>query len=248
MLNQTIAFALSQRMLMLLAALTLCVAGFFAFEKLPIDAFPDVSMTQVQIIMKAPGMTPEEVESQVVLPIEQDLLGIPHQVMLRSQSKYAIAVITLDFAEGTDPYWARQQVGERLSGVLGNLPTTVSGGLAPMTTPLGEMFMFSVEGNLSLMEKRQLLERVIRPQLRTIVGVADVNSLGGHVRTFEVQPNLAAMAARGISLAMLEQAIQANHQSDGAGRISEQGESMLVRSDSRVRSLGSVDVSAVAAT
>lgn len=237
MLNQTIAFALSQRMLMLLAALTLCVAGFFAFEKLPIDAFPDVSMTQVQIIMKAPGMTPEEVESQVVLPIEQDLLGIPHQVMLRSQSKYAIAVITLDFAEGTDPYWARQQVGERLSGVLGNLPTTVSGGLAPMTTPLGEMFMFSVEGNLSLMEKRQLLERVIRPQLRTIVGVADVNSLGGHVRTFEVQPNLAAMAARGISLAMLEQAIQANHQSDGAGRISEQGESMLVRSDSRVRSL-----------
>ena len=111
MLNQTIAFALSQRMLMLLAALTLCVAGFFAFEKLPIDAFPDVSMTQVQIIMKALGMTPEEVESQVVLPIEQDLLGIPHHVMLRSQSKYAIALITLDFAEGTDPYWARQQVG-----------------------------------------------------------------------------------------------------------------------------------------
>jgi cobalt-zinc-cadmium resistance protein CzcA len=237
MLSQTIAFALSQRLLMLLAALALCVAGFFAFEKLPIDAFPDVSMTQVQIIMKAAGMTPEEVESQVVLPIEQDLLGIPHQVMLRSQSKYAIAVITLDFAEGTDPYWARQQVAERLSGVLGNLPSTVSGGLAPMTTPLGEMFMFSIEGNLSLMEKRQLLERVIRPQLRTITGVADVNSLGGHVRTFEVQPNLSAMAARGISLAMLEQAIQANHQSDGAGRLSDQGESMLVRSDSRVRSL-----------
>ena len=107
MLNRLIAFALAQRVLIILLSVALLISGYFAFSKLPIDAFPDVSSTQVQIIMKAAGMTPEEVESRIVAPIEQELLGIPHQSMLRSQSKYAIAVITLDFAEGTDPYWAR---------------------------------------------------------------------------------------------------------------------------------------------
>ena len=118
MLKRIIAFSLSQRILILLLGVAISVAGYLAFTKLPIDAFPDVSSTQVQIVMKSPGMTPEEVESRIVMPIEQDMLGIPHQTVLRSQSKYAIAIITLDFAEGTDPYWARQQVNERLSGVI----------------------------------------------------------------------------------------------------------------------------------
>lgn len=237
MLNRVVAFALSQRVLIILLSVALLIAGYFSFSKLPIDAFPDVSSTQVQIIIKAAGMTPEEVESRIVAPIEQELLGIPHQSMLRSQSKYAIAIITLDFADGTDPYWARQQVNERLAGVMDVLPSNVSGGIAPMTTPLGEMFMFTVEGNLSPMEKRQLLERVIRPRLRGIEGVADVNSLGGFVRTFEVTPNLTALAARGVSLAQLQTAIEANHRSDGAGRLVQHEESILVRSDSRIRSI-----------
>ena len=237
MLNRLIAFALAQRVLIILLSVALLISGYFAFSKLPIDAFPDVSSTQVQIIMKAAGMTPEEVESRIVAPIEQELLGIPHQSMLRSQSKYAIAVITLDFAEGTDPYWARQQVNERLAGVMDVLPSNASGGIAPMTTPLGEMFMFTVEGDLSPMEKRQLLERVIRPRLRGIEGVADVNSLGGYVKTFEVTPNLTALAARGVSLAQLQMAIEANHRSDGAGRLVQHEESILVRSDSRIRSI-----------
>ena len=237
MLNRLIAFALAQRVLIILLSVALLISGYFAFSKLPIDAFPDVSSTQVQIIMKAAGMTPEEVESRIVAPIEQELLGIPHQSMLRSQSKYAIAVITLDFAEGTDPYWARQQVNERLAGVMDVLPSNASGGIAPMTTPLGEMFMFTVEGDLSPMDKRQLLERVIRPRLRGIEGVADVNSLGGYVKTFEVTPNLTALAARGVSLAQLQMAIEANHRSDGAGRLVQHEESILVRSDSRIRSI-----------
>jgi len=150
MLARLIALALSQRLFTLVLTLGLIGAGLLALRDLPIDAFPDVSSTQVKIILKAPGMTPAEVESRIVAPLEQELLGIPKQVMLRSSSKYAIADVTLDFADGTDIYWARQQVNERLSGVMGELPPGISGGMAPITTPLGEMFMFTLEGEASL--------------------------------------------------------------------------------------------------
>lgn len=239
-----IAFALSQRLLVLVVSLGLVAWGVLAMRDLPIDAFPDVSTTQVKIVLKAPGMTPAEVEARIVAPIEQELLGIPHQVMLRSQSKYAIADITLDFAEGTDIYWARQQVSERLSGVMGDLPEGLSGGLAPITTPLGEVFMFTVEGEASLADKRKALDLVIRPRLRSIPGVADVNSLGGLVETFEVVPDLAALAARKVSLQQLQEALQNNNRNDGAGRLSSGEESLLVRSDGSIRSLD--DVRAIA--
>ena len=159
MLSRLIAFSLAQRLLVWVATLGLVVAGTMALLNLPIDAFPDVSTTQVKIILKAPGMTPTEVESRIVAPIEQELLGIPRQVMLRSQSKYAIADITLDFADGTDIYWARQQVAERLAGVMPELPPGLGGGLAPITTPLGEMFMFTLEGPAPLATRRMLLVR-----------------------------------------------------------------------------------------
>ncbi len=240
MLARLIALSLAQRLLVLVLTLMLVAAGVRAFRSLPIDAFPDVSSTQVKLIMKAPGMTPGEVESRIVAPIEQELLGIPKQVMLRSQSKYAIADITLDFEEGTDVFWARQQVSERLSGVLKDLPPAVSGGLAPITTPLGEIFMFTIEGPLSQMEKRTLLDWVIRPQLRSIPGVADVNALGGLARSFEVVPDLAAMAARRISLTQLQQALEANNRSDGAGRLTDGEEALLIRSDASVRSYDDV--------
>jgi cobalt-zinc-cadmium resistance protein CzcA len=245
MLSRLIAFSLSQRLLMGILALALLAAGAMALRDLPIDAFPDVSTTQVKIILKAPGMTPAEVEARIVAPIEQELLGIPHQVMLRSQSKYAIADITLDFADGTDIYWARQQVSERLSGVMGDLPAGLAGGLAPITTPLGEMFMFTVDGNASLAERRKLLDTVIRPRLRGIPGVADVNTLGGVVQTFEVVPDVAALAARRVSLQQLQDALSANNRNDGAGRLSSGEESLLVRSDGSIRSLDDVRAIAV---
>ena len=244
MLARLIAFSLSHRLFIALLSLALLAAGALALRDLPIDAFPDVSTTQVKIILKAPGMTPAEVEARIVAPIEQELLGIPHQVMLRSQSKYAIADITLDFADGTDIYWARQQVSERLSGVMGNLPAGLSGGLAPITTPLGEMFMFTVDGDASLAEKRKLLDTVIRPRLRGIAGVADVNVLGGSVQTFEVVPDVAALAARRVSLQQLQEALAANNRNDGAGRLSSGEESLLVRSDGSIRTLE--DVRAIA--
>ena len=244
MLGRLIALSLAQRLLVLVLAILMVLAGARAVGELSIDAFPDVSSTQVKIIMKAPGMTPEEVETRIVAPIEQELLGIPHQAVLRSQSKYAIADITLNFDDGTDMYWARQQATERLAAVLQDLPASASGGLAPITTPLGDVFMFTIDGPLSLMEKRTLLEWTIRPQLRNIPGVADVNSLGGEVRSFEVIPDLAALAARKVSLDQLEQALQANNRSDGAGRLNSGEESFLIRSDSSVRNLA--DVAAIA--
>ena len=218
--------------------LLLTGAGILSFHDLPIDAFPDVSSTQVKRIMKAPGMTPEEVEARIVTPIELEMLGIPNQRIMRSISKYAIADITIDFNDGTDIYWARQQVAERLNNAQRDLPPSASGGLAPITTPLGEMFMFTVEGNnVSLEERRTILDWMIRPALRTLPGVADVNSLGGLVRSFEVVPDHNALASHGISFAMLQQAVEANNRNDGAGRINDGDEALLVRAEGSIHTL-----------
>ena len=244
MLSRLVEFALTQRLLIAVLTLFLIGTGIFAIKGLPIDAFPDVSTTQVKIIMKAPGMTPEEVESRITLPIETEMLGIPKQRILRSTSKYALADITIDFEDGTDIYWTRQQVSERLANIMAALPTGTSGGLAPITTPLGEMFMFTIEGgDLSLTERRSLLEWVIRPALRALPGVADVNSLGGFVRTFEVAPDSAAMNSHGITLDTLQKALQSNNRNDGAGRLREGEEVLMVRSEGSVKTLA--DLSAI---
>lgn len=241
MLSKLVEFSLTQRLLS--GALTLLVvgAGFSAFHNLPIDAFPDVSTTQVKMIMKAPGMTPEEVEARIVAPIELEMLGIPNQRVLRSISKYAIADITIDFTDSTDIYWARQQVAERLNNAIRDLPPDVSGGLAPITTPLGEMFMFTVEGEgISLEQRRTILDWTIRPALRTLPGVADVNSLGGMARSFEIVPDHNALASHGISFAALQEAIQSNNRNDGAGRISDGDEALLVRAEGSIKTLQDV--------
>ncbi|TXG93803.1 MAG: efflux RND transporter permease subunit, partial [Rhodocyclaceae bacterium] len=240
MLDALIRFSLTQRLLLLVLTVLLVAAGIVSFRELPIDAFPDVSTTQVKIILKAPGMTPEEVESRIAVPLEQELIGIPRQRLLRSTSKYALTDITVDFEDGTGIYWARQQIGERLATAMDNLPPGVSGGMAPITTPLGEMFMFTVEGDLTLAEKRVLLDWVIRPQLRTIPGVADVNSLGGEVRTFEVVPQPQLLAARGLSLKDLRAALEANNRNDGAGRLADGEESLLVRAEGAIETLDDV--------
>jgi len=240
-MNVLIQFALTQRLLMLLLAVLLAGLGWQAARTLPIDAFPDVPTPQVKIIVKAPGMTPEEVEARITLPLELELLGLPHQKMLRSIAKYALTDITIDFDEGTDVYWARQQVAERLNGVWGDLPEGVEGGIAPLTTPLGEMFMFTIEGEtLTLMEKRRLLDWVIRPALRTVPGVADVNVLGGYVRTFEVLPDAARLASLGVTLDRLAAALQANNRNDGAGRLEIGEEALVVRTRGRIQSLDDV--------
>ena len=236
MIERLIGFALSQRIFAVIIALALAAGGIVSYSKLTIDAFPDVSTTQVKIIVKAPGMTPKEVEQQITIPIELEMQGIPHQKIVRSISKYALADITIDFEEGTDLYWARDRVYQRFNNIKADLPPSVSGGIAPVTTPLGEILMFTIESpNLSLMQKRTLLDWVIRPALRNIEGVADVNALGGEVRTYRIKPDFARMASLGITLDEIENKIEKNNANFGAGRIERGDEALLVRLPGRLK-------------
>ncbi|WP_242182721.1 CusA/CzcA family heavy metal efflux RND transporter [Sphingomonas sp. CARO-RG-8B-R24-01] len=234
MLRTLVAWALSARLAVIALAAILVALGVMAYRALPIDAYPDISSTQVKMILKAPGMTPEEVETRVVTPIETEMLGIPKQAILRSTAKYAIADVTIDFQDGTDIYWARQQVAERLTGVMADLPPGVTGGLAPISTPLSDVYMFTIEGPLSLTQKRTLLDWTLRPALRTVPGVADVNSLGGLAESFEIKPDANALAAAGITIADLKTAIMNNNRNDGAGRLTEGEEALIVRATGAV--------------
>lgn len=240
MINSIIEFSLKQRLIVILLSLALFGAGIYSFYKIPIDAFPDISSTQVKIILKAPGMTPEEVENRVVKPLEAELLGLENQKLLKSTSKYAIADITIDFNDGTDIYRARAQVSEKLASLLPTLPSGVEGGMAPITTPLGEAFMFTIEGNLSQKEKRELLDFVIRPVLRGAKGVADVNALGGEARAIVVQPDYTAMRDLGIPLSVLKETLEKNLKNDGAGRVDANEESYLVKVQSGVKDAGEI--------
>jgi cobalt-zinc-cadmium resistance protein CzcA len=229
-LGRLIDVALQQRWLVLLLGVALLAAGAMALRGLPIDAFPDISPTQVKIILKAPGMTPEEMESQIVTPLEAELLGIPRQTMLRTTSKYGICDVTVDFAEGTDIYWARQQVSERLANVKDQMPAQATGGLSPISTPLSDVFMFTLEGgDLTLEQRRSLIEWTLRPVLRSLPGVADVNVLGGRVKSFEVQPDPVALAQVGLTTAELRDAIERNNRNDGSGRLADGEQALIVR-------------------
>jgi len=238
MLEPVIRFSLTQRLFIGILSLTLVAIGYKSWTELPIDAFPDISPTQVKIILKAPGMTAEEIESQVTRLIETELLGIPNQEMLRSTTKYAIADITLDFVEGTDIYWARQQVNERLANVRETLPKDISGGVAPMSTPLSEMFMFTIENpSLTLMQRRQLLDWQIRPILRTVEGVADVNVLGGYAKTYSISPDPYLMASAGINFSDLENSINRSNLNVGLGRIQKGNDVLIIRAEGRLNNI-----------
>src|SRR5262249_24558701 len=238
MLGRIVDVALRQGLLGFLGALALAVWGANAFLKLPIDAFPDVAPVQVLVAMRAPGLTPEELESRVTAPIEIAMRGIPNLAAMRSQTRYSVALMTFEFVDGTDIFWARAQVNERLQDIRDQLPPGADGGLAPLVTALGELLMFTIDSDtMNTQEMRSLVDWVIRPALRGLPGVADVNVLGGFVRTFEVVPSAAAMAARGITSQQLENAIGSNNRNDGAGRIRDGEEALLVRSEGRIRSL-----------
>lgn len=241
MLGSLVDLALRQRLLAIILALGLSVWGFQSFRALPIDAFPDVAPTQVLVSMRAPGLTPEELERRVTAPVEIAMRGIPNLVFMRSITRFSVTLMTFEFSEGTDIFWARAQVNERLQQVMDDLPAGVSGGLAPIITPLAEMLMFTLEGDgLTPTEARTLMDWVVRPALRGVPGVADVNVLGGFVRTYEVVPDPAAMAARDITTDMLEEALERNNRNDGAGRIRDGEEALLVRAEGRIRALEDV--------
>ncbi len=229
MLASIIEFSLRQRIIVIVCTILVLFFGTYSFINTPVDAFPDISPTQVKIILKLPGSSPEEMENNIVRPLELELLGLKGQKSLRSISKYSISDITIDFDDSVDIYLARNIVNERLSNVMKDLPVGVEGGMAPIVTPLSDIFMFTIDGNITEIEKRQLLDFVIRPQLRMISGVADVNSIGGFSRAFVIVPDFNDMARLGISISDLEEAVRVNLRNSGAGRVDRDGETFLVK-------------------
>lgn len=229
MLASIIEFSLRQRIIVIVGAILILFFGTYSFINTPVDAFPDISPTQVKIILKLPGSSPEEMENNIVRPLELELLGLKGQKFLRSISKYSISDITIDFDDSVDIYLARNIVNERLSSVMKDLPVGVEGGMAPIVTPLSDIFMFTIDGNITEIEKRQLLDFVIRPQLRMISGVADVNSIGGFSRAFVIVPDFNDMARLGVSISDLESAVRVNLRNSGAGRVDRDGETFLVK-------------------
>ncbi|QJW30093.1 CusA/CzcA family heavy metal efflux RND transporter [Helicobacter pylori] len=229
MLASIIEFSLRQRVIVIVGAILILFFGTYSFIHTPVDAFPDISPTQVKIILKLPGSSPEEMENNIVRPLELELLGLKGQKSLRSISKYSISDITIDFDDSVDIYLARNIVNERLSSVMKDLPVGVEGGMAPIVTPLSDIFMFTIDGNITEIEKRQLLDFVIRPQLRMISGVADVNSIGGFSRAFVIVPDFNDMARLGVSISDLEEAVRVNLRNSGAGRVDRDGETFLVK-------------------
>ncbi|WP_194151476.1 efflux RND transporter permease subunit [Helicobacter pylori] len=229
MLASIIEFSLRQRIIVIVGAILILFFGTYSFINTPVDAFPDISPTQVKIILKLPGSSPEEMENNIVRPLELELLGLKGQKSLRSISKYSISDITIDFDDSVDIYLARNIVNERLSSVMKDLPVGVEGGMASIVTPLSDIFMFTIDGNITEIEKRQLLDFVIRPQLRMISGVADVNSIGGFSRAFVIVPDFNDMARLGVSISDLEAAVRVNLRNSGAGRVDRDGETFLVK-------------------
>lgn len=228
-------FILTQRVFVLALTAIVVLFAIQAWQRLPIDAFPDISPTQVKLIIRAPGMTAAEVEAQITQPIETELLGIPKQSILRSTTKYAITSITLDFAENVDIYWARQQVSERLGGIWGSLPAGIEGGLAPMSTPLSEIFMLTYNNPyLTLAERRHVLDWQVRPLLRTVAGVAEVTSMGGYVQTIQFTPDLARLQQAGVSFSELVAWIQDNHLNGSVGRIDSGSNSLIIRTEGKL--------------
>jgi cobalt-zinc-cadmium resistance protein CzcA len=239
MIAALIRFALIQRLMMLIVAIAVVIGGLWAFRTLPIDAFPDISPPQVQVLVKAPGLAPTEVESRIAFPIEMEMQGIPRLKLLRSTTKYAISNIVIDFEDGTDIYWARQQVSERLNQVRGALPMDAEVVLAPIATPLSDIYMYRVKGEgYTNSELRTLQDWVIRPQLRAVDGVADVNAMGGFVRAFEVRPDPKKLAAQGLTIEDIEHVIARNNRNAGGDRVNRGDKMLLVRT---VGQLGDVD-------
>ena len=241
MIAAILRFSLIQRLMILLVTLGISAAGLWSFKTLPIDAFPDISAPQVQIIIKANGMSPTEVEQRITFPIEMEMQGVPGQTVLRSTTKYALSVIVVDFEDDMDIYLARNLVTERLNQVWDSLPADIEGGLAPITTPLGEIFMYRIKGEAySNQELRSLQDWVIRPHLRKVEGVADVNSLGGEVRNYEVVIKPKALIKHGISIDEIEHALMESNRNAGGDRINQNDEVLLVRTVGKLNDMDDI--------
>jgi cobalt-zinc-cadmium resistance protein CzcA len=239
MLERILSLSIRQRIPVLLIVLATALFGIWSYQKLPIDAVPDITNVQVQINTEAPGYTPLEAEQRVTFPLETSMAGLARLKYTRSLSRYGLSQVTVIFEEGTDPFFARQQVAERLQGVSGQLPPGIEPSMGPAATGLGEIFMYTVDAApgarnadgspLTATDLRQAQDWIVRPQLLRVAGVADVNSIGGYERQYLVQPNPATLLGYGVSLEELSAALERNNANAGAGYIERFGQQMLLR-------------------
>ena len=251
MLEQIIRFSIRHRWLMLLLTLAIAAVGVWSFKQLPIDATPDITNVQVQINTEAPGYSPLESEQRVTFPIETALAGLAKLDYTRSISRYGLSQVTVVFEDGTDIYFARQQVAERLQQVRSQLPDNLEPELGPVATGLGEIFMYTVEAKegarkpdgteWSPTDLRTLQDWVVRPQLRNVRGVTEVNTIGGYARQIHITPDPARLLALGFTLQDVVNAIASNNQNMGAGYIERNGQQYLVRVPGQVADLKALE-------
>lgn len=248
MIDAILAFSIRQRWLVILAVIGMAAFGAWNFTRLPIDAVPDITNVQVQINAAAPGYSPLEAEQRITFPIETAMGGLPNLQYTRSLSRYGLSQVTVVFNDGTDIYFARQLVNERIQQVKDQLPAGIETAMGPISTGLGEIFMFAVEAkpgaknpdgtDISPIDLRTVQDWIIKPQLRTVPGVVEVNTIGGFEKQFHVLPNPARLMAYRLSFRDVMTALAANNANIGAGYIERNGEQYLVRTPGQV---GTVD-------
>ncbi len=245
MLDAILKAALARRELTMLLVLMTAALGLYNFQRLAIDAVPDITNLQVQINTVAPGYTPLEVEQRISFPVETAMSGLPRLESTRSLSRYGLSQVTVVFQEGTDLYFARAQVAERLASVRSQLPKDIEPEMGPLATGLGEIFVYTVEADpaaktavpITPTELHRVQDWVIKPQLLRVPGVAEVNAIGGYEKEILIAPDPAKLLAYGLSLVELNERIAANNGNHGAGFIEKNGEQLLVRVPGQVRTL-----------
>lgn len=235
MLERIIRASIAHRWLVLLLVLALSALGIWNYNRLPIDAVPDITNVQVQINTEAPGYSPMEAEQRVTFPIETALAGLARLDYTRSISRYGLSQVTVVFEDGTDIYFARQQVAERLQQASSQIPVGLNPTLGPVATGLGEIFMYTLEPEPGYEETwtptelRTLQDWVVRPQLRNLRGVTEINTIGGYERQFHVTPDPVRLLAYGLTMGDLLDAVARNNANVGAGYIERFGEQYLIR-------------------
>jgi len=249
-LERIIRFAIAHRWLMLALTSALVFVGAWSFRQLPIDATPDITNVQVQINTHAPGYSPLESEQRVTFPIETALAGLPGLDYTRSISRYGLSQVTVVFADGTDIYFARQQVAERIQSAKSQLPQGLEPEMGPIATGMGEIFMYTVDARADARKPdgtpwtptdlRTLQDWVVRPQLRNTPGVTEVNTIGGYARQIHITPDPARLVALGFTLHDVAAAVAANNRNVGAGYIERNGQQFLVRAPGQVADLDAI--------
>ncbi|MFZ6638678.1 efflux RND transporter permease subunit [Undibacterium sp. TC4M20W] len=250
MFEKIIQFSIAQRWLVIMATLALAALGIFSYQRLPIDAVPDITNVQVQVNTTAPGYSPLEAEQRISFPIETVMAGLPNLQQTRSLSRYGLSQVTIIFKDGTDIYFARQLVNERIQEAKGKLPAGIEPGMGPISTGLGEIVMWTVESKEGALKAdgqpytatdlREIQDWIVKPQLRNVAGVTEINTIGGYAKEFLVAPSPEKLVAHGLSWQDVVTALEKNNGNVGAGYIERRGEQYLVRAPGQLASMDDI--------